>query len=98
MPHCIARLIEPLLRLLLPTQDRHRPLAPRPRTDPSSACHQAHLHGLLRGEDNLLVRPYLLAHEAAEERLRRQRCRALWLATHGIDIGPRWIHGTEVVA
>lgn len=26
----------------------------------------------------------------------RQRRRALWLATYGIDVGPRRIHGMEV--
>ncbi|MFE3183222.1 hypothetical protein ACFXKR_20470 [Streptomyces violascens] len=107
MPHCIARLIEPLLRLLLPAQGRHRPIASPSRITSSSAHHQNHqnrpsrrlaTHGLLRGEDSLLVRPYLLAHEAAEEHLRRQRRRSLWLATHGVDIGPRGIHDMEVAA
>ncbi|WP_240361581.1 hypothetical protein [Streptomyces sp. MBT27] len=82
MPHCIARLIEPLLRLLLPAQGRHRPIASPSRITSSSAHHQTHpsrrlaTHGLRRGEDSLLVRPYLLAHEAAEEHLRRQRRRS----------------------
>ncbi|MER6014798.1 hypothetical protein [Streptomyces bluensis] len=58
---------------------------------------------LLRGEDSPLVRPYVLT--PAERRARkdhrhqqRQRRRALWLAVHGIDVGPRRIHGVEVVA
>ncbi|MPY57857.1 hypothetical protein FNH08_11970 [Streptomyces spongiae] len=43
--------------------------------------------------------PYLLAHERREEvRRQRARRRALWLAVHGIDIGPRVIHGVEVTA
>ncbi|MGW3572322.1 hypothetical protein ACWDSL_52195 [Streptomyces sp. NPDC000941] len=56
------------------------------------------------GHDADMVRPYVFAHERqqrlepAERRLRRQRRRALWLAVHGIDIGPRWIHGVRVVA
>jgi hypothetical protein len=55
---------------------------------------------LLRGEDSSLVRlyvlsPYELRHK---KRQQRQRRRALWLATHGIDIGPRRIHGVEVAA
>ncbi|MGW1489913.1 hypothetical protein [Streptomyces sp. NPDC002402] len=45
---------------------------------------------LLRGEDSALVRPYLLAHE---QRLRRQRRRVLWLASYGIDLDTRDIHG-----
>ena len=99
MPHPIARLFEWLLILMFPARGRHRPYgagavlpvvpqqavtaAPRARTTPD----------VLRGEDTPLVRPYLVAHE---ERLRRQRRRALWLAVHGIDVGPRRIHGVEV--
>ncbi|MEU2129266.1 hypothetical protein [Streptomyces sp. NPDC018352] len=61
-----------------------------------------------RGEDSPLVRPYLIAHErhlaekaaraAAEERRQRARRRTLWLAVHGVDVGPRRIHGIEVAA
>lgn len=61
-----------------------------------------------RGEDSPLVRPYLIAHErqlaaeaarvAAEERRQRARRRTLWLAVHGVDVGPRRIHGVEVAA
>ncbi|MEU2676319.1 hypothetical protein ABZ638_05440 [Streptomyces sp. NPDC007107] len=51
---------------------------------------------LLRGEDSPLVRPYLLAPD--EFRLQRQRRRALWLAPHGVDTGPRRIHGVKVAA
>ncbi|WP_434589750.1 hypothetical protein [Streptomyces sp. A5-4] len=96
VPHCISRLFEPLLRFLWPAQGRHRPMEARaaaplaPSRPPES---------LLRGEDSPLVRPYLIAHERREEALRqRGRRRALWLAVHGIDIGPRLIHGVEVSA
>ncbi|MEU1495381.1 hypothetical protein ABZ456_34680 [Streptomyces sp. NPDC005776] len=61
-----------------------------------------------RGEDSPLVRPYLVAHErqlaveaervAAEERRQRARRRTLWPAVHGVDAGPRHIHGVEVAA
>ncbi|MEU2431287.1 hypothetical protein ABZ611_17540 [Streptomyces sp. NPDC007861] len=53
-----------------------------------------------RGEDSPLVRPYLLAHERRQAEARRQRARrrALWFAVHGVDIGPRVIHGREVAA
>lgn len=34
--------------------------------------------------------------ERAENRMRRERRRALWLATCGIDVGPRVIHGVMV--
>ncbi|MEU2670870.1 hypothetical protein ABZ622_18725 [Streptomyces sp. NPDC007164] len=61
-----------------------------------------------RGEDSPLVRPYLVAHErqlaeeaarvAAEERRLRARRRTLWLAVHGVGVGPRFLHGVEVAA
>ncbi|KPC63708.1 hypothetical protein [Streptomyces chattanoogensis] len=52
MTEPIQRLIELLLRWLLPASGRHRAQCGRRRT--------------------------------------------LWLAVHGIDAGPRWIHGVEV--
>ncbi|WP_078508344.1 hypothetical protein [Streptomyces sp. SID8354] len=36
------------------------------------------------------------APERRERRSQRARRRALWLAVHGIDAGPRRIHGVEV--
>jgi hypothetical protein len=54
---------------------------------------------VLRGEVLAFVRPYVLAHERREEaRRQRSRRRVLWLAVHGLDIGPRLIHGVEVAA
>jgi hypothetical protein len=53
------------------------------------------------GHGAAMVRPYVVAHERlerAERRLRRQRRRALWLAVHGVDVGPRLIHGVKVAA
>ncbi|MFD9562305.1 hypothetical protein [Streptomyces sp. NPDC059994] len=102
MLHCIARLLDPLLRLLWPPPPAHHhppctahrlpvPCPPRPAHAPEP---------YFRGEDSPLVRPYLLAHERRQAEARRQcaRRRALWLAVHGIDIGPRVIHGREVMA
>ncbi|MET7698052.1 hypothetical protein [Streptomyces sp. NPDC005485] len=53
---------------------------------------------LLRGEECALVRPCLAVHERhmEEERLRCKRRRELWFAVHGVDVGPRIIHGREV--
>ncbi|MFI9047905.1 hypothetical protein [Streptomyces sp. NPDC053427] len=52
---------------------------------------------LLRGEDSYLIRPYVLSsEERRERRAQRVRRQALWLAVHGYDAGPRWIHGVEV--
>ncbi|MEW2632108.1 hypothetical protein AB0903_10710 [Streptomyces sp. NPDC048389] len=107
MLHCIARMLDPLLRLLWPpSPGRHRPpcahcpLVPHP-PEPEPAPTPTPLpEPYLRGEDSPLVRPYLLAHERrqAEARRQRGRRRALWLAVHGVDIGPRVIHGREVAA
>ncbi|MFF4699576.1 hypothetical protein [Streptomyces chattanoogensis] len=53
---------------------------------------------LRRGEDSYLIRPYALTPEERQERrLQRGRGRALWLAVHGVDAGPRWIHRVEVM-
>ncbi|WP_395570809.1 hypothetical protein [Streptomyces sp. BK79] len=106
MRHRIARLaglsLLPLLDLLLPgsgRRRRRRPSWPAPTAPPFPADVTARRTGTpaLRGEENALVRPYLLAHERREE-ARRQRSRrlVLWCAVHGIDLGPRVIHGVEV--
>ncbi|MGX2996046.1 hypothetical protein JNUCC64_17475 [Streptomyces sp. JNUCC 64] len=53
----------------------------------------------LRGEDAQLVRPYLRAHEeraGTYERVTAERRRALLLATYGVDVGPRTIHGRRL--
>ncbi|MFI9777265.1 hypothetical protein ACIHCV_21515 [Streptomyces sp. NPDC051956] len=99
----VARLIEPLLRLAWPACGRHRqstgePLVPVPATPAAPRRRSPHT-STLRGEDSRLVRPYLLAHEQREQaKQQRARRRALWLAVHGVDIGPCLIHGVEVTA
>ncbi|MEV0640126.1 hypothetical protein AB0I77_35360 [Streptomyces sp. NPDC050619] len=113
MPHCIALLCTQLLRLLLPPHGRHR-AAPNPALDQPETpratthrglpvTHQPPQHPrfpLLRGEDSPLVRPYVLSGDELRHKKRQQRQgrRALRLATHGIDTGPRRIHGVEVAA
>lgn len=111
MRNCIARLAEALLEWLLPAAGRHRsvgtPPAARREGAPTFVLPRrvsVRDSGLLRGEDSSLVRPYILTleewqerRERRERRLQRGRRRALWLAVHGIDAGPRWIHGVEVV-
>lgn len=95
MPHCIARLFEPLLRLLLPAPGRHRAVNTRPAASRVDALTEYLPRvPVLRGEDTVMVRPYLVAHE----RRQRARRRALWLAAYGVDIGPRLVHGAEVAA
>ncbi|MFV2117806.1 hypothetical protein ACE14D_04900 [Streptomyces sp. Act-28] len=105
MSHRIARLIEPLL-LWPPPSAHHRaplrgasrgrggrpvPLPPRPTRAPEP---------YYAGEDSALARPYLLAyeHRRAEEYRGRTRRRTLWLAVHGVDLGPRALHGIGVTA
>lgn len=75
MPDCIARIFEPLLRLLLRSEGRHR--------FPESASY---------------VRTSSPSSRGQEVRRQRGRRRELWLALHGVDIGPRLIHGVDVMA
>ncbi|GGW25639.1 hypothetical protein GCM10010339_94990 [Streptomyces alanosinicus] len=81
--HGTARLVGLLLGLLLPAPGRHRtptshPVTPSPETLTVSLPRSS----MLRGEDNVLVRPYLVAHERREEeRRQRARRRTLVLAT-----------------
>jgi hypothetical protein len=102
--HRIARLFEPLLRFLFPGSGSHRAVTAPTRQRPALAYadgHTARHAGSrpLRGEDNTMVRPYLVVHEQREEaKQQRARRRALWLAVHGVDVGPRIIHGVEVTA
>ncbi|QHY97656.1 hypothetical protein SSPS47_21355 [Streptomyces sp. S4.7] len=102
MTHAIARLFGPLLRLLIPGRGRHRATGVAPATRHVAASVPQGPRAtvpLLRGEDCRLVRPYLAAHEQRQEaRQQRARSRELWLAVHGIDIGPRLIHGMQVTA
>lgn len=51
---------------------------------------------LLDGNASQLVRPYVL--DPVERRRQRERRRAARLATLGIDVGPRHIHGVRVPA
>jgi hypothetical protein len=89
----IARTVVWLLRQLLPASGRHRAgRVPEvvAEVDPPTLV-------LPRGADEL-ARPYMLSAEERRERsmVRRERRRALWLATYGIDVGPSRIHGVEV--
>ncbi|MET7714367.1 hypothetical protein [Streptomyces sp. NPDC005407] len=88
MPHCIARIFEQLLILLLPARGRHRGSCSMPTDVPPAAP------PLLRGEDCALVRPYLVAHE---QRLRKQRRRVLLFASYGIDLDTRDIHSLGAI-
>ncbi|MFI0712842.1 hypothetical protein ACH4SK_19780 [Streptomyces inhibens] len=105
MAKTIARIFEPLVRLLLPARGRHRSAGsiPEVRCEEAPAlvlpCVPGGRAGLLRGEDAALIRPYVLTPgERQERRLQYgRRQRALWFAAHGGDVGPGWIPGVEVV-
>ncbi|WP_175411992.1 hypothetical protein [Streptomyces sp. TRM64462] len=55
-------------------------------------------HELFDGATVALVRPYLVAHERRQERLRKQRRRLTLVlaADFGIDLDTRVLHGSEV--
>ncbi|WP_424869703.1 hypothetical protein [Streptomyces sp. SAI-229] len=95
MRHRIARLagLLPvlLLELVLPGPGRRRRPAGVPETAPCATEPTTRHTGAPtpRGEDNALVRLYLLAHERREEAGRqRTRRRTLRFAAHGDDLGP----------
>lgn len=82
-----------------PTTSAHRE-AEAPAVPSTVEAYRRHPVPVVRGEDTALVRPCVLANEARREEARRQRARrrTLWLAVHGVDVGPRIIHGVEVAA
>lgn len=103
----IARFFEPLLRLLFPPGGQrrqgeaisHPALLARRRL--VGCCSVVPLASPPpNGANGPLVRSRAqaahLRWERTELRLRRQRRRALWLAVHGVDVGPRVIHGVAV--
>jgi len=93
-----ALLLLAIIRALLPARGRHRAA---PTQSPLQEVTLAPPLDVWPFEPDAqpLVRPYLLTPEERHERkLQRQRRRALWLAVHGIDVGPRHIHGMEVSA
>jgi hypothetical protein len=93
-----------LVRALLPSSGRHRAGrgAARVPDDRRGAGPAARpmarvAEPVLRGEDIQLVRPYVAWFERRREAQRqRERRRAVWLALHGVDVGPRVIHGVRV--
>jgi hypothetical protein len=108
MLRVLAVVVELLLRVRRPAPGRHRAataappgaVPPPPAVAAAAAEPPSERHPVLRGEDTPLVRPYLVAHERSREEARQQRARrrTLWLAVHGVDLGPRVIHGVEVAA
>ncbi|MGW0334538.1 hypothetical protein ACWD0J_22170 [Streptomyces sp. NPDC003011] len=102
-----AVLLLALVRALLPARGRHRAVRTgltvgQSPSAPAAATSASKCRPFVAGSfehDTPLVRPYLLTpEERHERRLQRQRRRALWLAVHGVDVGPRRIHGMEVSA
>jgi hypothetical protein len=108
--HCIARLFEPLLPCPLPDQGRQLPDqvaaeappgAPRLGAGPAATPMPRPLV-VLRGEDTVLVRPYLLAHErrvaGAAARRRPVLRQRLWFGAYGFDVEPCLLHGAHDMA
>lgn len=102
MTQNIARLVAPLLRLLLPARGRHRSFdcLPTVRCRDAQTLVLARVPGgreeLLRGEDAALIRPYALtAEEWQKRRLEYGRRRGPLFATYGTEAGPRWLHGLK---
>ena len=92
-----------LVHVLLPARGRHRAVRAQPPVVDRSPAPFPPTHRPVDvrpfERDTHLVRPYLLTpDERRERRSQRQRRHALWLAVHGIDVGPRRIHGVEVSA
>ncbi|UGQ13581.1 hypothetical protein LO772_08235 [Yinghuangia sp. ASG 101] len=73
------------------------PAVTQPRTAPFDPP-TAELRALTEESPPALVRPYIRAHEQRvnERRAQRRRRVELWLAVHGVDTGPRTIHGWVV--
>ncbi|MPY60536.1 hypothetical protein [Streptomyces spongiae] len=97
MFNLILRALDALTALFAP-RGRHRAghasPAPVHHREPRPGVHRAPgpyvTDTFLDGAATPPVRPYVLTTE------QRARRRALWLATYGIDVGPRRIHGVEV--
>ncbi|MFE2157488.1 hypothetical protein ACFW9M_06690 [Streptomyces lydicus] len=105
MLQTIGTIFEGILGRLLPARGRHRVDDTRPaasREDvPTLVLPRVPFGqlGLLRGEDTALIRPYVLTtEERLERRLQRGHHQVLWFTAHGVDTGPRWIHGAGVTA
>ncbi|MFC0600315.1 hypothetical protein [Streptomyces palmae] len=85
----VRRLLELMLRLLLPSSGRHRAAIPHV-TGPTPVVADASTPQMVllsSGAEDVatLVRPYVLTPE--ERRSRQRRRRTLWLAVHGLDLG-----------
>ncbi|MFM9558133.1 hypothetical protein [Streptomyces caniscabiei] len=104
MLHFTVRALAWLLSLCLPTPPgRHRAVNPTARHRLSrevpvipTATTFTDVAELIDGSASPLVRPYLLTPD--ERHRQRERRRALYLASLGIDTGPDHIHGIRVGA
>lgn len=101
MPHGIAHIFELMLRLVWPREGRRRRAGCRSAAVDIGAPTVRLFHvpvPKFQCEEIGTVCSYLVAHVLQETRRQQVWRRALWLAAHGIDIGPRLIHSVEVTA
>lgn len=95
----IRSIVEALLRTLLPASGAHRRTMTTGFRPPTAATYpDASTARVPPVPAPVRVRPYVLARERRRDvRARRARRRVLWLALHGVDLGPRVMHGVRVV-
>lgn len=101
MPGLIARLLEPLLGRVAPGTGRRRLDATDGYDPPLTEGPAPRRFGArpLRGEDHVLVRPYVVAHERRERERRRQaRRRSLLIAPQGVHLPPYPTHRLGLTA
>jgi hypothetical protein len=95
MKELIHRFAQSLVRLVRPAPDALRPSPFVPVAGPTTRRTGERPP---RGEDSPLVRPYLIAHERQVAEAWRGR-RTVWVAAHGVDVGPfPYACGTEAAA
>lgn len=104
MLNSIGRALRRVLALLIPAAPplaptvhprRTAPVATRPRRLVVSRG-VVNVSPQLRPAEGPFSQAAFDRWERAENRWRRERRRALWLALHGIDVGPSVIHGVAV--
>ncbi|MFH8567143.1 hypothetical protein [Streptomyces sp. NPDC017993] len=101
MPDFLSRTLERLLRFLQSPLNRRRLAATDLIIESREAVSSGALSRvpMLRGEDTVMVRPYLVAHERRQAlRHRLAHPHASRVVAHGVELGPWSGLGMQVVA